>query len=547
MIPVQYLLVASLMAATSVAAALEYPASRRGDVVDDYHGVKVADPYRWLEDTESDETLAWVKAQNKLSLPLLNRLPARAAFHQRLTELWNYERYSVPLRRAGRLFYTRNDGLQNQAVLYVQDSLETTPRVLLDPNRLSRDGTVALTQWEVSPDGAHVAYGLAAAGSDWNEFRVLAVESGKNTDDVLTRIKFSSISWTGDGRGFFYSRFPDAPAGGKPGGDGHVFDELANQKLYYHRLGTQQGDDLLMYERPDQPKWYFDGEVSDDGLFLFIKISSGTDSDNALYYKFLGDPLQPRLDSAVTPLVERIESLYEPIGNEGSVVYLLTTSQAPRKRIIAVDLRSPASKYWVPLIPQGEDVIEDASLAGRQFVVLAMKDASHRLRRYALNGKPLPELALAGLGSVAGIEGQPKSSELFYSYTDFSHPPQNQRCDLAQGRCEIFQPLKLAFTPDDYATEQVFYRSKDGTRVPMFLSYKKGYQRKDGTRPTLLYGYGGFEYALTPSFARPELAMPALAWWGVLYIGVISTAVAFYLWNRGFELLDASAASLFIF
>ncbi len=500
------------LGSAAAAAGVIYPPSPRGTVVDNYHGVSVADPYRWLEDTESEETAGWVEAQNELSQPFLANLPARAPFHKRLTELWNYERYSVPLRRAGRLFYTRNDGLQNQAVLYVQDTLEAAPRVLLDPNRLSRDGTVALTQWKVSPDGAHVAYGLAVAGSDWNEFRVLTVENGKNTGDILTRIKFSNMSWTEDGRGFFYSRYPEAPADAESSAGGNVFDELANQKLYYHRLGAKQSDDLLVYERPDQPKWSFGGAVSDDGRFLYIAISSGTDSANALYYKFLGDPLQPRFDGAVTALAERIESLYEPIGNEGSVLYLLTTHKAPRKRIIAVDLRSPARQHWVSLIPQGDDVIESAQLAGGQFVVLAMKDASHRLRRYALNGKPLPDIALPGLGSVAAIEASPKSTELFYSYTAFSQPPQNRRCDLAQGRCEIFQPLKLAFTPEDYATEQVFYRSKDGTRVPMFLSYKKGVPLKSGPRPTLLYGYGGFEYALTPSFARPELAMPALAW-----------------------------------
>jgi prolyl oligopeptidase len=505
----------ALSALTPTASALQYPETPRGDVVDDYHGTQVPDPYRWLEDTDSKETAAWVAAQNKVSLPLLAALPTRKTYHQRLTELWNYERYGVPARKAGKLFFTRNDGLQPQAVLYVQDSAGVAPRVLLDPNTWSADGTIALTQWEVAPDGVHLAYGVAEAGSDWNEFRVLDIASGKPAADSLRRIKFSTIAWTKDGKGFFYSRFPDAPQDAKPG----VFDELTNQKLYYHRLGTKQADDLLVYERPDQPKWYFAGEVTDDGRFLFISISGGTDSRNALYYKYLGDPAQPKLDAAVAPLVERIEHQYEPIGNEGSVVYLLTTHKAPKKRIIGVDLRSPDRKHWVPLVPEGADPIETALLAGRQFVVLTMHDASHRLQRYALNGNPLPELKLPGLGSVTAtpedglfLYGDPASTELFYSYTDFSHPPQNQRCDLVRGKCEVFQPVKLAFNPDEYATEQVFFRSKDGTRIPMFVSYKKGYAKKDGPRPTLLFGYGGFEQSMLPSFGRTYLAIPALAW-----------------------------------
>ena len=503
--------------APSVAPALQYPETPRGDVVDDYHGSKVADPYRWLEDADSAQTAAWVKAQNKLSLPFLAALPTRDAYRKRLAELWNYERYGVPQRKAGKLFFTHNDGLQNQPMLFVRDKDDAAPRQLLDPNTLSKDGTVALTQWEVAPDGRHIAYGLAAAGSDWNEFHVLNVETGRKTGDHLRRIKFSGISWTRDGQGFFYSRFPDPPRDAKKD---TVFDELANQKLYYHRLGTSQAEDPLIYERPDQPKWSIYGKTSDDGRFLYLLLSAGTDSDNALLVKYLGEPDQPpKLDAKVAPLVERIESQYDPIGNEGSIVYLLTTSRAPRKRIIAVDLRAPDPKHWVTIVPQDADPIETALVAGRQFVVLAMHDAHHRLKRYSLGGNPLPELKMPGLGSVTNtpaeglyLKGDALGSELFYSYTDFSHPPQNQRCDLARGRCEPFQTVKLAFDPSEYATEQVFYRSKDGTRVPMFISYRKGFQRKDGPRPTLLYGYGGFEYAQVPSFARAELAMPALAW-----------------------------------
>jgi len=509
------LLAACAATASASAATLQYPPTERREVVDDYHGTKVADPYRWLEDTDSKQTAAWVTAQNKVSLPYLARLPTRAKYHQRLTELWSYERYGVPLRRAGALFYTRNDGLQNQSVLYVQDAGAKAARMLLDPNTLSGDGTVALTQWDVAPDGRHMAYGLATAGSDWNEFRVLDVASGKPLADRLTRIKFSGTSWTKDGKGFFYSRYPDPPKDAKAG----VFDELANPKVYYHRLGTPQANDRLIYERPDQPRWFVGAQVSDDGQFLFIQTASGTDNRNALHYAWLEDPQNPRLDAKIVALYERIDWLLQPIGNEHSIVYLLTTYKAPKKRIIAVDLRSPDLKFWAPVVAQGEDVIESAWVAGGQFVVLAMKDASHRLRRYALNGKPLPELPMPGLGSVTSTPAEglflstdAGSSELFYSYTDFAHPPQNQRCDLARGKCEPFQAVKLAFHPDDYATEQVFFRSKDGTRVPMFVSYRKDFDPRKRPRPTLLYGYGGFDYAQVPSFGRTELSIPALAW-----------------------------------
>jgi prolyl oligopeptidase len=506
---------AALAAFAALAGALQYPPTERREVVDDYHGSKVVDPYRWLEDTDSKETTAWVKAQVKFTQPLLAKLPTRASYHKRLTELWSYERYGVPTRKAGALFYTRNDGLQNQSVLYVQDKGAAEARVLLDPNTLSSDGTVALTQWDVAPDGKHMAYGLATAGSDWNEFRVLDVATGKPTADVLKRIKFSGTSWTKDGKGFFYSRYPDPPKDAKAG----TFDDLANMKVYYHRLGTPQADDVMIYERPDQPKWSVGAGVSDDGQFLFIYTGSGTDNRNALHYAFLGDPRNPKLDAKIVALYERIDFLLQPIGNEDSIVYLLTTHKAPKKRIIAVDLRSPDMKHWAPVVSQGEDVIENAWVAGGQFVVLAMKDASHRLRRYALNGTPLPELPMPGLGSVTNtpaeglfLSSDSGSSELFYSYTDFSHPPQNQRCDLARGKCEPFQKVKLQFHPDDYTTEQAFYRSKDGTRVPMFISYRKDFDKKKGPRPTLLYGYGGFDYAQVPSFGRTELSIPALAW-----------------------------------
>jgi prolyl oligopeptidase len=501
--------VAVLAGFSATATALEYPKTRQADVTDDYHGVSVADPYRWLEDTESRETRNWIRAQNQLSLPFLRKLPERANLHRRLTEVWNHERYGLPRRVDGRLFYTRNDGLQNQSVLYVKDGPDQAPRVLLDPNRLDAAGTTALTQWKVSPDGQYVAYGLARAGSDWNEFRVLRVDTGTDTGDVLQRIKFSNLSWTKDSKGFFYARYPDPP---KSRGGG-VFEDLAHQKLYYHRVGTPQREDVLIFERPDEPQWGFDAEVSDDGLFVFIRVWRGASSENALYYKYLRHPETPDLDGPVAALVTGFSASYEPVGNEGSVLYLLTDSRAPRKRIIAVDLRAPAVEHWVTLVQESDAPIARAVLAGRQFVLVTMQDAADRVRRYSLSGKRLPDFELPGLGALSRpggnpqIEGDPRRSELFLSYTSFSRPATNFRCDTDTGRCAEFQPLRLAFNPDDYVTEQVFYRSKDGTRIPMFISYRKGWSRqKDGPRPTLLYGYGGFDIALTPEYRAPVLA-----------------------------------------
>ena len=512
-----------LLAAWCCAAtALEYPETRRVDVVDHYHGINVTDPYRWLENADSEETADWVKSQNKLSLPFLKNLPGRDAYQQRLTQLWNYERYSVPVKQAGAYFFTRNDGLQNQAVLYVRTQRDAPPRVVLDPNKLSADGTVALTQWEVSPDGQWLAYGVAAAGSDWNEFRVLDVATGKNTGDTLSRIKFSNLSWTKDGKGFFYSRYPPPPiiaqAGVKETAPATVFDELSNQKLYYHRLGEPQSADRLILERPDQPQWFFSGNVSQDGQFLFISVARGSGNENALYYLYLGDPKAPKLDGKLAALVEGFTASYVPVTNEGSVVYLLTDKSAPRKRIVAVDLRNPSPKHWATLIAETGDTIDSALHVNRELVLLYLHDASHRLIRHSLDGQaigdlPLPELgSVPDLNNVKQLKGNRGDSELFYSFTSFNRPPTTYRCELprgpgamtiqqepGRGRCAVFQSPKLAFNPDDFVTTQVFYRSKDGTRVPMFISHKKGLKKSDSA-PVYLFGYGGFEISKLPEF-----------------------------------------------
>lgn len=497
--------------ASALARTLEYPAAKRGEVADDYFGTRVVDPYRWLEDVDAPDTRAWVEAQNRLSLPLLAQLPEREPVRKRLTELWNYERYGLVQKVAGRYFYSRNDGLQNQSVLYVQNGWDDQPRVLLDPNLLAADGTVALTDYEVSPDGQWLAYATAAAGSDWNEFRVRAVADGKDNGDVLRRIKFSGIAWTQDAKGFFYSRYP-SPGGDPPqGGSGGTFDDLANQKLYYHRIGTPQSEDLLVYSVPEEPKWGFVPEVTDDGRYLIITIWRGSANEYRVHVKDLGDPLKPRLDAPVLKLVDEFEAEYALVGNVGSRLYLRTNLGVERGRIVAVDLDRPAREHWVDLVPEQADTLQHALFAGDGIVALYMHDATSRLRRYALDGKPAGEITLPGLGSVPDlslggiqISGDPGDDELFYAFTSFSLPATNYVHDLAGNRSRVLQPLKLNFDPADYITEQVFYPSVDGTKIPMFITYRKGLKRDNGN-PAHLYGYGGFEIALTPTFSVPNL------------------------------------------
>ncbi|MES0873949.1 prolyl oligopeptidase family serine peptidase [Sinimarinibacterium thermocellulolyticum] len=487
--------------------AIDYPETPRGEVVDDYFGTKVADPYRWLEDVDSARTRAWVEAQNALALPHLAALPERERLHARLQALWNYERYGLVEKVAGRYFYLRNDGLQNQPVLVVQDDAKAAARVLLDPNRLAADGTVALTQYAVSPDGRWLAYGTAAAGSDWNEFRVRSVADGKDQPEVLRRIKFSSIAWTRDGRGFFYSRYPEPPAGADAG----TFDDLADQALYYHRVGTPQTADVRVYAVADEPKWGYLAQVTDDGRYLVISIWRGSADEYRIHVRDLGDPQRPALDGPVLRLVDTFESDYTLIGSVGSRLYFRSNAGAERGRILAADLDAPLPDRWREVVPQQADTLQHALFAGDGIVALYLRDATSRLVRYGLDGEPAGEIALPGLGSVPDlsfggvqISGAPGDDELFYAFTSFNRPATNYRYDLGKRRGGVHQPLTLKFDPNDYVTEQVFYPSKDGTRIPMFISYRKGLKR-DAATPALLYGYGGFNIALTPTFSVPNL------------------------------------------
>jgi prolyl oligopeptidase len=470
-----------------------YPAARKEDVVEDYHGTKVADPYRWLENPDSSESRQWIEAQNQLAFGHLEKIPARSRIKQRMTELWDFEKYSVPWREGSRYFFTRNNGLQAQSVLYTAESLEAEPRMLLDPNTLSADGTVALAGLSLSHDGNLLAYGVASAGSDWKEFRVRDVRTGKDLEDVIKWVKFSGASWTADGKGFFYSRYDEPKAGEALSGANYF------QKLYFHKLGTPQGQDVLVYERKDQKEWGFGGFVTDDGRYLVINVSRGTERKNLVFYKDLKDP-----KAKVVELLREWDGQYSYIGNDGTTFWFQTDLEAPRGRVVAIDLRKPERKSWKEVIPEGTETLSGVGFVNNQFIVNVMKDAHTQVRLYSREGKPTGEIALPGLGTAYGFSGKREDTETFYGYASFTTPATVYRYDLKTGQSQVFKAPKVKFDPSQYETTQVFYTSKDGTRVPMFLSHKKGL-KLDGTNPTMLYGYGGFNASMTPGFSVANL------------------------------------------
>jgi prolyl oligopeptidase len=470
-----------------------YPSTRRADVVDEYHGVKVADPYRWLEDDNSPETKAWVDAENAVTFGYLRRIPERGAIRARLTKLWNYERYGVPVKQGGRYFFTKNDGLQNQAVLYTLTSLDATPAVLLDPNTLSADGTVALTAYAVSDDGNLMAYGLATAGSDWQEWKVRDVRTGQDLSDHIKWVKFSRASWTKDGRGFFYSRYDEPTEAARLTRTNYF------HKLYHHRLGTPQSDDTLVYERPDHKDWNFYGTVSDDGRYLVIAASQGSARKNRVLYQDLRSPGAP-----VVELLMEFDAEYSFIDNDGPRFWFKTDLGAPRGRVIAIDITRPERSQWKEIIPEAKDALVSVGAVNDKLIASYLKDAQSQVRVFALDGSPLRELVLPGIGTVGGFWGKRTDTETFYSFTSFTQPGTIYRYEAARGRSEVFRRPKVDFDPDLYETRQVFYASKDGTRVPMFLTSRKGV-KLDGRNPTYLFGYGGFKISVTPWFSVSRL------------------------------------------
>ena len=465
--------------------------TRKDEIVEDYHGTKVADPYRWLEDPQSEETKAWVEEQNEVTFAYLKSIPYREQIRERLTELWDYPKYSAPYKKGGRYFFSKNDGLQNQSVLYMQETLESEPVPVLDPNTFSEDGTVALTGSSFSEDGKLLAYGTSSSGSDWQENRIRHVDDGSDFQEVIRWCRFASIAWRHDNSGFFYNRWPQP--GTVPEEDSSNYS-----RVYWHALGTQQEEDALVYERPDAKELSFSPSITDDGAYLVLTVWHGTDSENRLYYREVNS------DKPFVRLLDEADAMYSVVGNNGPVFYIHTDLNAPRGRIIAIDLRTPEREHWQELVPQQDDVIAFVSLINSQFVVTYMHDAHHQMMIYDLDGSFDHELPLPTLGSVVEISGKPEDTEMFVSFTSYLFPPTTYHYDFPSSALTLFRRPEILFDPDDYETEEVFYPSKDGTRIPMFLTYKKGLQL-DGTNPTFLYGYGGFNISLTPGFSVSRL------------------------------------------
>ncbi len=475
---------------------LKYPDTKKGDVVEDYHGTKVADPYRWLEDDvrKSKDVADWVEAENKVTNAFLESIPEREAIKKRITDIFNYEKISAPFKINNRYFFFKNDGLQNQNVLYVQDTLDGEAKMLIDPNAWTKDGTVALSGLEVSDDAKLIAYGTAESGSDWNVWKVLDVATGKVLSDELKWVKFSNTSWTKDNKGFYYSRFPEPQAGA-------AFQNLnVDMKLYYHKLGTPQSDDKLIYERKDNPKWTVGGGVTEDGKYLLISIGDGTTSRKVrISYQDLSDPTTKIVD-----LIDNHEGKFNFLGNDGGVFYFQTDYNAPKYQVIAIDTKNPDKKNWKTIIGQANEPLDSVDLVGNRFICSYLKDAKTAVKVHEVDGKFVRDVALPGIGTASGFNGKRTDTETFYTFSSFATPTSIYRYDPATGESKLIRQAKVKFDPAMYEVKQVFYSSKDGTKVPMFIAHKKGI-KLDGTNPTLLYGYGGFNISLTPGFSVSRL------------------------------------------
>ncbi|MGB3535016.1 MAG: prolyl oligopeptidase family serine peptidase [Microcoleaceae cyanobacterium] len=471
---------------SNLSSVFNYPKTHQCDQVDEYHGIQVPDPYRWLEDPDGEETKSWVEAQNKVTFGYLETLSARDKIKQRLTQLWNYEKYGTPFKQGNRYFYFKNDGLQNQSVLYVLDSLDAEPEVLIDPNTLSEDGTIALSNISISEDGNLMAYGLSISGSDWQEWKVRDIKTKKDLEDHLKWIKFSGASWTHDHQGFFYSRYDE------PNEKTKLEDANYYQKLYYHRLGTPQSEDQLIYERPDQKEWGFGGYVTEDGKYLIISVWRGTDPRNLIFYQDLTRP-----DAEVVELINEFKSEYDFIDYEGSKFWFQTDLEAPKSRVIAIDIET---KEQTEIIPEAEETLRGIGLLNNQFVASYLKDAYTQIKIFNLDGSFVKEVELPGIGSAGGFSGKREDTETFYSYTSFTTPSNIYRYNMETGESTLYRQAEVDFNSEDFEVKQVFYSSKDGTQIPMFITHKKGL-KLDGNNPTILYGYGGFGISLTPSFS----------------------------------------------
>jgi prolyl oligopeptidase len=483
------------MLGTALAKTYEYPDATKGDTVDDYRGTKIADPYRWLENSDSPETIAWIKQENAISLPYLEKLPDREDFQQRLTKLLKFERYSPPYWEGGRYIYEKNDGLQNQDVIYTVKELSDAPQVVLDPNKLAADGTISVSVTALSPDGKYFAYGLETSGSDWNEIHVRDLQTGRELPDLVQWVKFSNISWTKDNLGFFYTRYP-APSSTT----GQKLESLHHPKIYYHRLGDPQDKDRLVYERPTEPDWLLQASTSKDGHYLIITVHENTAPRSAVYAINLGDPLHPKIDSALQTVFGQLDALYEFMGAVGDRAFFRSDKDAPKYQVLAIDLAQLAQPAATTVVPTSSDLLEQADIVGGKLVLDYLADAKNQLKIASLDGKFETEVPLPALGSVHGLSGDQDRPELFYSFDSFVYPPAIYRYDLDTRQIETFRKPSIEISSQDYETKQIFYRSKDGTRVPMFVVHRKGLELQ-GANPVLLTGYGGFNISMKPSFS----------------------------------------------
>ena len=470
-------------------APIAYPETAKGDVVEEQFGERIADPYRWLENDvrEDPNVRAWVTAQNEASGAYLSALSGRDAIRARMTQMYDYERFGLPEKAGNSYFYTRNDGLQNQAVLHVRDGLDGAPRVLIDPNGWAADGATALAEWHPSQDGRHLLYSVQDGGTDWRTVRVLDVATGRPAADEVRWVKFSDLSWAKDGSGFYYSRFPEPAQGAQ------FQSTNENHVVYFHRLGTAQSEDVLVYATPDRPRLSNTAEVSEDGHWLIITSSQGTDARHEIT---LIDLRRPR--AAPRRLIAGFDHSWDYLGNSGDVFYWETNNGAPRQRIVATDISQPELAIR-EIVPEDAATLQGASIVGRQLIARYLVDAKSEVRTFGLDGRLAGTIALPGIGSTAGFDGDQSGSETFYSFASFNSPGAVYRYDSATGRSSVFAEPRLAFDPADYEVRQLFFTSTDGTRVPMFLVHRRGLDRRT-PRPTLLYGYGGFNAPELPRY-----------------------------------------------
>ena len=475
-------------------AGVTYPATDKRPVIDDYHGVKVEDPYRWMEALDAPDVASWVAAQNGVTEPYLKTVPLRGHFQTRLTELWNYARVGLPRIEGNRLFYQRNSGLQRQAPLFVRQSVDAPAKLVIDPNVISEDGSISLAQWSPSPDGRLLAYGLSEGGADWETVHVREVDSGRDLDDEVRWIRFSEIAWTGDSKGFFYSRYPEPPKN-------KVLEAaLSGHALYYHRIGTPQSQDVLVYQRKDRAGWIVTGLMTEDGRYLLVLLYEGAENRNALYVADLKDPKMPRIGAPITTLRERNDAEYWPLGNNGSTILLRTDKDAPSRKVVAVDVARPDAP-WRDVIPERKEAMENATIVAGRIVTQYLVDVQSRLSIFALDGTPQRDVTLPTTGTVAALGGRQDGQEIWYSFTSPVTPTTVFHHDPAKNVSTPFEAPVLPIDLNAFETRALFATSKDGTRVPFFVTSRKGLEL-NGKNPTMLYGYGGFSVSMTPAYRQ---------------------------------------------